>query len=86
MTPHLLDNPVWASLSSRHAALAIHADGAMRYPADVAPFVGVAAGDAQATAAVEMLVARGELVCFVGAAPPLSARPGVSSNRCRSRR
>lgn len=73
MTPHLLDNPVWASLSSRHAALAIHADGAMRYPSDVAPFVGVAAGDAQATAAVEMFVARGELVCFVGAAPPLSA-------------
>ena len=36
MTPHLLDNPVWASLSSRHAALAIHADGAMRYPSDVA--------------------------------------------------
>lgn len=72
MTPHPLDNPVWASLMSHHAALARTADGAVRYPADVAPFVGVAAGDAHAAAAVEGLVAQGELVIFVGAAPPLS--------------
>ena len=73
MTAHPLDNPVWASLGTHHAALAIHADGAMRYPSDIAPFVGVAASDAQAAAAVETLVARDELVCFVGAAPPLSS-------------
>jgi ribosomal protein S18 acetylase RimI-like enzyme len=72
MTPHPLDNPVWASLRSHHASLSIGADGAMRYPADVAPFVGVAAGDARETAAVESLVAHGELIIFVGAAPPLS--------------
>jgi ribosomal protein S18 acetylase RimI-like enzyme len=68
-----LDNPVWASLTSHHAALARAADGAARYPADVAPFVGVAAGDARSAAAVEALVARGELVIFVGTAPPLAA-------------
>ena len=72
MNPHPLDNPVWASLTSHHAALAITSEGAARYPADVAPFVGVAAGDTRAAAGVEALVARGELVIFVGAAPPLS--------------
>jgi ribosomal protein S18 acetylase RimI-like enzyme len=72
MTPHPLDNPVWASLTSRHAALAERTDGAARYPADIAPFVGVAQGDARAAAAVERIVTAGELVCFVGAAPPLS--------------
>lgn len=72
MTPHPLDNPVWASLTSHHAALAATAAGAARYPSDVAPFVGVAAADASAAAAVEGLVTRGELVIFVGVAPPLS--------------
>jgi ribosomal protein S18 acetylase RimI-like enzyme len=73
MTSHPLDNPVWASLTSHHAAIAISAEGAARYPADVAPFVGVAAADARAAAAVETLVADGELVIFVGTAPPLSS-------------
>ena len=72
MTQHPLDNPVWASLTSCHAALARKLGGAARYPADVAPFVGVAIGDAAAMEAVESLVAPGELVIFVGAAPPLS--------------
>ncbi len=73
MSHAALDNPVWASLTSHHAALALTADGAARYPADVAPFVGVATGEARAAAAVESLVARGELVIFVGTAPPLAA-------------
>ena len=72
MNLHPLDNPVWASLTTHHAALAVTANGAARYPADVAPFVGVAAADAHAAAAVEALVARGELVIFVGLVPPLS--------------
>lgn len=72
MTSHPLDNPVWASLASHHVALAAAADGAARYEADVAPFVGVAAADDRATAAVETLVAPGELAIFVGTAPPLS--------------
>ena len=72
MTSHPLDNPVFASLTSHHTALAAIAGGAARYPADVAPFVGVAAGDARAALAVEALVTHGELVIFVGAAPALS--------------
>jgi ribosomal protein S18 acetylase RimI-like enzyme len=73
MTPHPLDNPVWSSLTSRHAALAHTAGRAKRYPGDVAPFVGIAPGDEHALADVERLVDPGELVCFVGAAPRLAA-------------
>lgn len=70
---HPLDNPVWASLHGDHAALARRAGQVVRYPADVAPFVAVADPGAGATAQAERLVDEGELVCFVGTAPPLSA-------------
>jgi ribosomal protein S18 acetylase RimI-like enzyme len=71
VTPHPLDNPVWSSLTTCHASLALRAGRAGRYPADVAPFVGIAPGDGDALADVERLVERAELVCFVGAAPKL---------------
>jgi ribosomal protein S18 acetylase RimI-like enzyme len=73
MTPHPLDNPVWASLASHHAGLGTRVEGAARYAPDIAPFVGIPADDRRAADAVETLVARDELVCFVGAAPPLSS-------------
>jgi ribosomal protein S18 acetylase RimI-like enzyme len=73
MTPHPLDNPVWSSLASHHAGLGAHIEGASRYQPDIAPFVGVAAGDKRAADATETLVERDELVCFVGIAPPLSS-------------
>ena len=72
-TPHPLDNPVWSSLTTRHAPLAQTAGRAKRYPSDIAPFVGIAPGDCDALADVERLVDRDELVCFVGAAPGLGA-------------
>lgn len=37
----VLDNPMWSSLTGPHAALALVAGRARRYPPDVAPFVGV---------------------------------------------
>lgn len=73
MTPtHPLDNPVWASLTTRHAALARTAGHAARYPADVAPFVAVPESNADTAEQATSLVEPGELVCFVGLAPPLS--------------
>jgi ribosomal protein S18 acetylase RimI-like enzyme len=72
-TPHPLDHPVWSSLTTHHAPLARTIGRAKRYPADVAPFVGIAPGDDGALADVERLVERDELVCFVGAAPKLGA-------------
>jgi ribosomal protein S18 acetylase RimI-like enzyme len=71
MLSHPLDNPVWASLATQHAALARNAGNAARYPADVAPFVAVRESTAQAAEQAASLIAPGELVCFVGIAPPL---------------
>lgn len=71
-TSHPLDNPVWASLTSQHAALARMAGHAARYPADAAPFVAVGVNDAHAAEQAASLVTVGESICFVGLAPPLS--------------
>lgn len=68
-----LDNPVWSALTSAHAALAIRAGEAARYPSDVAPFVAVGSHDVQAEQQLVGLVAPGESVCLVGRAPPLSS-------------
>jgi len=53
---HVLDNPIWSSLRSRHASLALSAGPLARYPAQVAPFMGVAEEGAEAGAALAELV------------------------------
>lgn len=72
MAMHPLDNPVWASLHADHAALARHEGQVVRYPPDVAPFVATPDRAAAAAMQAGRLVGAGELVCFVGPAPPLS--------------
>ena len=42
MSVHPMDNPVWHSLSSEQQPFAIGTQHALRYPADVAPFVAIA--------------------------------------------
>ena len=74
---HPLDNPVWESLDSRHAALARRYGAAARYPVDVAPFVATDAHDAGAADALATLVAPGETVLVVGPDPALP-QPGWS--------
>ncbi len=73
MKPHLLDNPVWASLISRHAHLAVMNGPAGRYPAEVAPFVAVDSADAEANQRLCELVTDAECVYLVGVAPPLES-------------
>ena len=73
MTPHPLDNPVWASLQSRHAHLARMRDGAGRYPADVAPFVAVNPAASRSADNLAELLAPGESALFVGPAPSLQS-------------
>jgi ribosomal protein S18 acetylase RimI-like enzyme len=69
VTANPLDNPVWHSLTSQHAALAIMATGAAKYPPAVAPFAAV--GDAPDRAARQLasLVEESESVYLVGVAP-----------------
>ncbi len=88
---HPLDNPVWSALISRHAALALRAGDAARYPADVAPFVAVDRYDSAAEQQLVGLVEPGESVCLVGRAPRLSTAwrhdspVPISQMVCRSR-
>ena len=44
MAAHVLDNPVWHSLTTQHAGLALTADGAARYPAAIVPFAATPPG------------------------------------------
>src|SRR5262245_55689459 len=74
MNPHPLDNPVWQSLVSQHASLAVMREHAGRYPADVAPFVAVDKGDPVAGDQLCEIVSVGESAYLVGVAPPLDSR------------
>lgn len=69
MVPHVLDNPIRASLDSRHRALALRDGAVARYPADVAPFLGVAEAGVDAADALAALVAPDESVYLLGVAP-----------------
>lgn len=63
-----LDNPFWSSLRTRHRAIAIGDGDARRYPAEYAPFLGIA--DAHvAPDELAALVAPGESVYMIGIAP-----------------
>jgi ribosomal protein S18 acetylase RimI-like enzyme len=66
---HALDNPVWHSLTTQHAGLAITADGAARYPAAIVPFAGIGEPSARAADQLTSLVGDGESVFIVGVAP-----------------
>ena len=71
---HALDNPVWQSLTTQHANLALPRAPAARYPAAIAPFGAVDADAARAGNQLTSLVNDGEAVYLVGIAPP--APPG----------
>jgi len=73
MSEDALDNPIWASLTSRHRALALGEGGVARYPAPVAPFLGVAAEAGVADAALRALVPAGDTALALGRAPAVGA-------------
>jgi len=66
---HPLDNPIWESLSSRHRSLALREGDVARYPAVVAPFLGVAADGIDAALALESLVPGGDSALLLGSVP-----------------
>lgn len=74
MSEQALDNPIWESLASRHRALALSAGAAARYPAQVAPFLGVPEAGAAVEDALETLVPAGDTALVLGRAPAVSAR------------
>lgn len=74
---HPLDRPVWSSLTTRQAHLAVGGPRAMRFDADHALFAAGADAGAEAAEAVGALIPEGGLVGLVEAGPvalPSSAR------------
>ena len=69
MATHVLDNPIWESLRSRHRDLALRHGDVARYPAQVAPFLGVAADGVDAAAALASLVPPDDTVLLLGVTP-----------------
>jgi predicted GNAT family acetyltransferase len=57
---HPLDNPVWSSLTTRHAHLAQGGALARRYPPDISPIAGLPDAGPDNVAALESLVGIGE--------------------------
>lgn len=69
MSAHVLDNPIWESLISRHVTLALRQGEVARYPPTLAPFLGVASDGIEAGTALESLVAPGDSVFLLGPTP-----------------
>lgn len=69
MTHSPLDNPIWESLTSRHRAFAQRNANVARYPADIAPFLGVAVETTCSATVLAELVATGETVYLLGVVP-----------------
>lgn len=63
------DNPFWSALDTIHRDIALRAGDVARYPADHAPFLGVAHADADVAGGFDALVAPGETVLVLGVAP-----------------
>lgn len=66
---HPLDNPMYDSLAHRHRAFAQAYGEVLRYPAAIAPFLGVPREGMDVAAAVEAMVAPDESVYLLGVAP-----------------
>lgn len=71
MDEGLLDNPIWSALDSVHARHARGTPRVRRYPALVAPFLGVADAGALRAAELEDLLPEGDTVYLLGVAPGL---------------
>lgn len=69
---HLLDNPTWHALNSRHAHLAVGTALAKRYPSDVAIFLGLADHSESAFHDLWETVKAGEVTALFEAEPPES--------------
>ncbi|NUS38615.1 MAG: GNAT family N-acetyltransferase [Lysobacter sp.] len=84
-----LDNPFWSSLTTRHRAVARQMGDVARYPAEHAPFLGIAHAGVDVRDALETMVAPGESVYLLGVAPHLvpdgwrlEAMPDLAQMEC----
>jgi len=69
MTAHPLDNPFFSALQSLHAGIALRAGEVLRYPMDVAPFLGIPHPGVDLADPLADLVPQGDSVLLLGIAP-----------------
>ena len=69
MTAHPLDNPFFSALESLHAGIALRAGEVLRYPMDVAPFLGIPHPGVDLADPLADLVPQGDSVLLLGIAP-----------------
>lgn len=74
MSAHLLDNPIWSSLTTQQACFAEGHLHAKRYLPDVAPFAAVELASVRAADELAQIVAAGERIYLVGVAPRIDDR------------
>jgi GNAT superfamily N-acetyltransferase len=68
---HLLDDPIWNSLNTRHAAFAVGSGLARRYPAEIGPLSGIADQSDAAYEDLRALAGPGGIVVLFLMDPPL---------------
>ncbi|BDU15842.1 GNAT family N-acetyltransferase [Lysobacter auxotrophicus] len=73
MTDHVLDNPIWEALQSRHRDIAQAKGEAARYPSQVAPFLGVSGDAVDVADALPALMEPGETTLLLGCMPQVPA-------------
>ncbi len=83
MPAHPLDNPIWRSLTTRHAHLAQGGPLARRYPAEISPLSGLPTAGAANVAALTALVAVGDEVGVFEPAPLALPPPWVVLREAR---
>lgn len=64
-----LDNPFWSALDSIHAGFALVHGEVRRYPADIAPFLGISHAGVDVGAALNALLPEADNVLMLGVAP-----------------
>ena len=69
MDVHPLDNPFFSALSTLHRGFALGQGDVLRYPADVAPFLGLADAQAPVNEAFDALLPEGDTALLLGVAP-----------------
>jgi ribosomal protein S18 acetylase RimI-like enzyme len=65
----MFTNPVWHALQTRQRRLAQYANAACKFKTDIAPFAAVESADKEASRQLCSLLAPGEIVYMMGAAP-----------------
>lgn len=69
MTGHVLDNPIWEALQSRHRDIALARGDVARYPAQIAPFLGVPSEGVDVADGLAGLIEPGETTLLLDRMP-----------------